>query len=101
MRRNKDWSQTENVRAELLARMEEFGKNIAPVPFSEFIELRGNQPKWVVIAHVKVPGVTEFDIEGEGTRLEDALRSVYLALGGEGRILAEAQRSNLKFGVAV
>lgn len=97
----RDWTNTRATREDILARMEKFGPNVADIPFSEYQERRGSACIWVVQLHVKVRGVTEFDVEGEGDTLAEALRRAYLGLNDETRILSTASIGNLAFGVAV
>lgn len=58
--------------------------NIAPIPIASAKE---RQPDgsylWNVDLHVKIRGVTEYDVQGTGPTLAAALRSAYLGLNNE------------------
>ena len=79
----RDWSNTEETRKLILKRMAEHGVNVAEIPFSEWMERRGDEHVWVVEVHVKVTRTSEFDVCGEGLTLPEALRTAYLSLTRE------------------
>jgi hypothetical protein len=97
----RDWSNEQTVRADIFKRMNAYGLNIAPVPYSCVVERRGEAMVWVVDLHVKVKRVTEFEVTGEGATLEEALRRAYLSLNNERMIRSRAAATNEAFGVAV
>lgn len=97
----RDWDNTELVQDAIFRRMGKYGENVADIPYTVYQERREDGLWWLVQIHVKVPRVTEFDIEGEGRTVAEAMRSAYLALNNEPMTLQRAEKSNLAFGVAV
>lgn len=95
----RDWEVSDTL-ADLQARMAKFGENIAPIPITMTMELRGNKMQWIVDIHIKVHRVTEFDISTQGESLSEALRSAYLGLNNEMGLLDRANRANKAFGIA-
>lgn len=87
--------------ASLKVRMATFGLNIAPVPLSMVEEYRGGKSVWCVDIHIKVYGVTEFDISTEGPTLSAALRAAYLGLNNERGLTDRAAKANAAYGVVV
>lgn len=94
----RDWTDKESVRADILSRMAQYGENCAAIPYCESQMGDGS---WVIDIHVKVRGLTEFEIGGAAPTLVDALRRAYLALNNEPMILSRASTANATFGVAV
>ena len=76
----RDWGNTDLVRYDILKQMAKHGINAAEIPMSEWMERRGDEHVWVVNLHVKVIRTSEFDVEGEGLTLPEALRNAYLGL---------------------
>lgn len=77
-------------------------ENTAPIPISchkQQSEIHPDQWIWVVTVMVRIPGVTEYDVEGFGDTIEDAARRAYLGLNNEPRIRKQADLSNKQFGV--
>jgi hypothetical protein len=97
----RDWSDEGSVLTDIFARMSGYGANIAAIPYTCYLERRGETLFWVVDLHVKVSRVTEFEVSGEGPTLQEALRRAYLALNNEPMVLSRAAKSNEAFGVAV
>lgn len=97
----RDWTDTEQVQDDIFTRMAGYGENTAEIPYSIFQERREDGLWWVVQIHVRVPGITDFDMEGEGKTVDSALRCLYLGLNNQDRTLNQAKQSNLIFGVAV
>lgn len=79
----RDWLDTEETQRLILKRMAEHGVNVAEIPFSMWMERRGDEHIWVVEVHVKVMRTNEFDVNGEGFTLAEALRTAYLSLAHE------------------
>ena len=79
----RDWTDADATRQLILKRMAEHGVNAADIPLSEWMERRGDEHVWVVEAHVRVMRTNEFDVQGEGMTLGEALRAAYLALTHE------------------
>ena len=79
----RDWDQREETRQLILQRMAQHGINAAEIPLYEWKERRGDEHVWVVEVHVKIPLTNEFDVQGEGLTLAEALRKAYLALTHE------------------
>lgn len=96
----RDWEATKTL-ADIENRMGIFGCNSAEYPLTMGKEWRNGRHVWVVMIHVKIRGITEFEIETEGTTLSAALRAAYLSLNSQKVLLARAARSNATFGVAV
>lgn len=88
-------------RNQILRRMSEYGANIAPVPFSSYIENRNGEEIWCVDLHIKVKRLTEFEINVEGKTLSEALKRAYIGISHEPLNLRAAARSNETFGVTV
>lgn len=83
----RDWNDTRAVQEDILSRMQAFGKNVAPIPYTETMEYREEKGHfWTVDIHVKVHRLVEFDLTGEGPTLADALRCVYLGLNSEANL---------------
>lgn len=97
----RDWDDIELVQDAIFNRMGKYGDNVADIPYSVYQERRPDGLWWLVQIHIKVLKVTEFDIEGEGRTVAEALRSAYLALNNEPMTLQRAATSNLAFGIAV
>lgn len=83
----RDWNDTRAVQADILKRMEAFGSNVAPIPYTETMEYReGEGYYWIVDIHVKVRRTVEFDLSAEAQTLAEALRCVYLGLNSEANL---------------
>lgn len=77
--------------------------NTAPIPISahkERHEITGEWI-WVVIVMVRIPGITEYDVEGFGATIHEAARRTYLGLNNEQRQRSQADVSNIQFGVLI
>jgi hypothetical protein len=99
----RDWEDCESVLSDMRKRMDRFGKNVAPVPLciTEEYDRDTDVTQWVVDLHIKVVGVTEFDLQGYGSTRSAAIRRAYLGLNREESLITDAAKSNLLFGVAV
>lgn len=83
-------------------RMTDFGANTAPMPVSMSQALNeGGELVWMVDLHIRVRGVTEFEISAEGATLAEALRGAYLGMNNRAGLIKNAQRANDAFGIAV
>lgn len=93
--------------AETLALLEERLLLIAPdntadIPIASSKERQEDGTfAWGVHVHVKVPYVTEYDIEAYGKTYAGALRRAYLGLNNEANLRRHAAKANEQFGVAV
>lgn len=87
--------------ADIEKRLALFGENTADFPIALTQERRDDAIVWVVLLHVRVHRVTEFEIEAEGLTLSKALRCAYLALNNRPALLQRARKSNAAFGIAV
>lgn len=77
-------------------------ENTAPIPIAchkEESELEPGKWIWVVSVMVRIPRITEYDVEGFGETLPDAARRAYLGLNNEQRTRKQADASNKQFGV--
>jgi hypothetical protein len=79
----RDWNNLEAIRKDIFKRMETFGENVAPFPYSETREWRIDGSVWTVDIHIKVLREVEFELTGEGPTLGEALRRVYLGLNSQ------------------
>lgn len=76
--------------------------NAAPIPIAahkEESELEPGHWIWIVSVTVRIPGVTEYDVEGFGDTVWEAARRAYLGLNNEPRLRKQADISNKQFGV--
>lgn len=100
----RDWDPASTM-ALLEARLEKVApNNTAPIPISVHKERHEVYPdRWVWVANVmvRIPRVTEYDVEGFGDTAGDALRRVYLGLNNEARTRRQANVANAQFGVQV
>lgn len=97
----RDWNDTKSVQGDIFARMALYGMNIASIPFTVYLERRGDTEVWVVDLHVKVRRTIEFELTGEGPTLPEAMRRAYLALNNEPMVRANAAQGNATFGIAI
>lgn len=84
----RDWSDEPKTITALEERLDKLApENAARVPIAAARELDENgETVWTVDLHVKIPGVTEYDITGAGKTLTGALRRAYLGLNNEPHI---------------
>ena len=77
----RDWSEEKTMEA-LQARLEAIApENTAPIPIACSYERDENgKLGWIVDIHVRIPRVTEYDVQGAGLTLAGALRRAYLGL---------------------
>lgn len=78
--------------------------NTAPIPISCHQERSETDPSkliWVATIHVRIRRITEYDVEGFGTTLGDALRRAYIGLAHEAQIRQHNAVANAQFGVTV
>ena len=78
----RDWDNEIMTMVALDRRMAELEpRNTAPIPLSTSKELDDTgQWVWVVNIHVRIPGVTEYEVEGSSPSYTDALRRAYLGV---------------------
>jgi hypothetical protein len=100
------WEETTTL-AKLEARLEHLAPgNVAEFPIATSKEREVAEDGtvtfvWRVDVHVRIPRVTEYDIEGWGPTISTALRRAYLGLNNEPRLRHESAASNARFGVSV
>lgn len=56
---------------------------------------------WVIDIHVRIPGVTEYEVTASDPSYPAALRKAYLGLNNEGNLRRNADAANAAFGVRV
>ena len=77
--------------------------NTAPIPISAHKERSEITGEWIWIVNVlvRIPGITEYDVEGFGPTIHEAARRAYLGLNNEPRTRAQANVANAQFRVLV
>lgn len=98
----RDWSELETLAA-LERRLETLAPgNVAELPIAAAKQRTiTGEYGWVVDIHVKIPGVTEYEVTGAGKTYAGALRRAYLGLNNETNLRRHAARANATFGIAV
>ena len=96
----RDWEISETLEL-LKTKMATYGENSAEVPMAMSYEMTENGWMWVVNAHIRVRGVTEFDIDAAEPLLSAALRRVYLGFNNTPGLVRRAARANEAFGITV
>lgn len=89
----RDWQDEPRTIADLESRLDRLAPgNTARVPIAAAREVDENGDQvWTVDLHVRIPGVTEYDITGAGKTLAGALRRAYLGLNNEPHIRRATQ----------
>lgn len=96
----RDWSEGETLALLEMRVAERAPGNTAPFPIScsKQQDDLGNWV-WVVDVHVRIPGVTEYEVTGSSTTFADALRRAYLGLNNEWNLRRTADAANRLYGI--
>jgi hypothetical protein len=86
--------------ARLVKKIEKYATgNTAPIPLAMNQEYdKDGQLVWYVMIHVRLPGVTEYEVEASAITLPDALSHASRALGSQHLLRTGALRDGEVFG---
>jgi hypothetical protein len=78
--------------------------NTAPIPVAFSLETAGCLPDgsdahmtWFVLIHVRIPRVTEYEVEADGATLTDAILAACKTLGAQSNLLRGARADATTF----
>lgn len=99
----RDWEDETATLRLLEARLQELAPdNISELPLAMSKErLADGSFTYGIHLHVKVRGVTEYDVEAYAKTFAGALRRAYLGLTSEAKLRRQANHANAQFGIAV